>query len=325
MAAIVAIPPPCGYCGALFTLHTWLHMRALKIIGAVLAGLVALVLVAIAAAYLASGRKMSRRHDVTVAAVAIPTDSASIARGEHIAKAISGCADCHAADLGGGLIADAGPMGLLAAPNLTRGSGGLGSQLTDVDFVRAIRYGVRPDGTSLLMMPSAVFAHMTDADLGAVIAYVEHVPPVDRTPPTFTLRIVGRILLALGKLPVLSADLAANQTPEQPVMAEPTAEYGRYLVRIGGCQECHGPALSGGPIPAGPPGAPPAANLTPAGQLGTWTESDFVHLIREGKRPDGSPINEAMPWKVLRGMTDDELQALWLYLRTLPSKQMGAM
>jgi hypothetical protein len=73
---------------------------------------------------------------------------------------------------------------------------------------------------------------------------------------------------------------------------------------------------------AGPPGLPPASNLTPAG-IGAWTEADFVRALREGKRPDGSPLNEFMPWKVFRGMTDAEYHALWLYLRSVPPKPFG--
>ena len=47
-------------------------------------------------------------------------------------------------------------FGTLAAPNLTRGAGGLGSTFTDTDWVRAIRHGIHRDGTSLLIMPSEV-------------------------------------------------------------------------------------------------------------------------------------------------------------------------
>lgn len=72
-----------------------------------------------------------------------------------------------------------------------------------------------------------------------------------------------------------------------------------------------------------PPGTPPAANLTPAG-IGNWTEADFFHAIRTGKRPDGSVLNSFMPWATFRNMTDDELRALWLYVRSLPPAQPAA-
>jgi hypothetical protein len=73
---------------------------------------------------------------------------------------------------------------------------------------------------------------------------------------------------------------------------------------------------------AGPPGLPPASNLTTAG-IGNWTEADFVRALREGTRPDGTVINEFMPWKAFRGMTDAELHAIWLYLRSVPARAFG--
>jgi hypothetical protein len=54
--------------------------------------------------------------------------------------------------------------------------------------------------------------------------------------------------------------------------------------------------------------------------IGAWTEADFVRAMRVGKRPDGSAINTFMPWEIFRGMTDDELNAIWLYLRSVPPR-----
>jgi mono/diheme cytochrome c family protein len=105
------------------------------------------------------------------------------------------------------------------------------------------------------------------------------------------------------------------------VPADTTAAYGKYIADIAGCHGCHGYGLSGGRV-AGPPGLPPASNLTPAG-IGSWTEVDLTRAMREGKRPDGSQLNEFMPWKVFRGMTDAEIHAMWLYLRSVPPKPFG--
>ena len=84
--------------------------------------------------------------------------------------------------------------------------------------------------------------------------------------------------------------------------------HGRYLADVSGC---HGHGLSGRQA-AGPDNLPPAANLTPAG-LGRWTQADFVRAIREGRRPDGSAVNEFMPWRAYGAMTDAELESLSLY------------
>jgi hypothetical protein len=105
------------------------------------------------------------------------------------------------------------------------------------------------------------------------------------------------------------------------VPAGRTVAYGRYLASVAGCHGCHGHGLSGGRV-AGPPGLPPASNLTPAG-IGGWTERDFVRALREGRRRDGSTIDEFMPWRTLGRMTDEELGALWDYLRSVPPKPFG--
>lgn len=58
--------------------------------------------------------------------------------------------------------------------------------------------------------------------------------------------------------------------------------------------------------------------------MGSWTEQDFFAVMREGKRPNGAIINsEFMPWKATMNMSDDEIRALWLYLRTVPPKEVG--
>ena len=288
--------------------------------GIIVGALLLVVVVGAAVMYGVSERKLSKRYDVTPASIAIPTDSAAIERGEYLARAVTTCALCHAEDGGGSLYADMGPMGVIAGPNLTRGRGGIGNDFSDADWVRAIRHGVRRDGTSLIVMPSEVFTHLSDADLGAIIAYLKQLPPVDREVPTTRFGPMGRALLAAGKLNILVAP-KTKEVARASVAPQPTIEYGRYLADISGCHGCHGYGLSGGRV-AGPPGLPPASNLTVTG-LGPWTEQDFVTALREGKRPDGTQLDEFMPWKVYRGMRDLELRALWLYLRSRPARDFG--
>jgi len=180
---------------------------------------------------------------------------------------------------------------------------------------------VKPDGRSLIVMPSEVFTHISQEDMGAVLAYLRSAPPVDRDVPKSGFGPVGRALLAAGKMNILVAGKTPRLTPPLSVPRDPTPAYGKYLADISGCHGCHGYGLSGGRV-AGPPDLPPASNLTPAG-IGSWTEADLVRALREGKRPDGSTLDEFMPWKVFRGMTDAEIHALWLYLSTVPSKPFG--
>jgi hypothetical protein len=100
-----------------------------------------------------------------------------------------------------------------------------------------------------------------------------------------------------------------------------TVEYGHYLADIAGCTDCHGPGLSGGPLAVAPPGAPPASNITRAG-IGAWTRREFERALREGIGSGGRKLNQLMPYRSLR-LTDQELQALWLFVRSVPPKPFG--
>ena len=295
------------------------RVRVLVKIAAALAGIAVAALLGV---YLLSARELGRVYAHPEARITVPSDTASIARGEHLVQAIAACATCHDVDLGGKVYADMGPVGVVAGRNLTRGNGGVGETFTDDDWVRAIRFGIRPDGTSLIMMPSEVYANLSDADLGAAIAYLKQVPPVDRDIPPSRFGLLGRTLIATGKLKILSAPKTHGQATVASVPEERSPAYGRYLAEVSGCAGCHGPGLSGGPI-AGPPGLPPAANLTPSSRLAQWSESDFRGVLREGRKPDGMRLDEFMPWRSYAGMTDLEIGALWDYLRSVPPRPFG--
>jgi mono/diheme cytochrome c family protein len=250
-------------------------------------------------------------------------DSASIARGAHLAQAVGMCVECHGEKLDGQIMID-GPLGTVTARNLTRGTGGIGTLLTDVDYVRAIRHGVSPDGRALMVMPAQDYMHFTDADLAAVIAYVKSVPPADNVVPDSKISMLARALLVAGKLPLYPAERMDHGAPSPaPVPRGGTKEYGEYLAHIA-CKGCHGAAYAGGPVTSGDPSWPPASNLTVSGPTKSWNEGDFVRLMRTGRRPDSVPVNVAMPWKSAGRMTDEELHAVWSYLRALPGRPTGA-
>lgn len=263
--------------------------------------------------YYASGREMSRIYAVSVPSIAIPTDAASIARGKYLVEHVSACAECHEKDLGGKVVIDNFAMGRLVAPNLTSGRGGLGASLSDRDFVRALLHGVRPDGRSVTFMPSADF-RFNEADLGAIIAYVKSVPPVDRELPQMTVGPMARTLGLLVDFPLAPASKIdhANVTFE-PARASKGPGAGSYIIATAGCRSCHGADFAGG---GGPP--PGAANITPVG-IGDWSEQDFLTALREHKRPNGSTISEAMP-RAYGQMTDDDLKKIYAYLKTVPRK-----
>jgi mono/diheme cytochrome c family protein len=285
----------------------------MKRLGVGLGGLVVLLLVAFAVAYGASKRRLDKQWDVSGAALSITRDPAQVARGRHVATAVAKCTECHGQDLGGTVFIDAMPMGVLIAGNLTAGKGGVLPRYTDAQLEAAIRHGVRSDRRGLLIMPSDEFQHLSDEDVAAVIAYLRTVPPVDRELAASRVGPLGHVLLATRQLPVPAENIdhapRTRRVPPQGV----TREYGQYLVSVGGCVGCHTPSLGGGPGHG-----LPTPNITPGGPIGSWTEADWFRAMREGKRPDGSAISPEMPWKAVGMMTDDELRAMWMYLRTVP-------
>jgi cytochrome c553 len=289
--------------------------RALRIARRVLAGVLGLVVIAVALLYAWSTWRLRRHYEVAVAEVNIPTDAAALERGRHLANNVALCSHCHGEDFGGTSFFDGGAMvARLPAPNLTRGRGGLPRDYTDLDWVRAVRHGVAPGGRALIFMPSADYARFSAEDLGAIIAYVKSRPPVDREWPRAAVGPIGRALLVANTselLPVLAVD------HDQPLPAAvPTSDVlarGQQLVSTAGCKGCHTPDLVGG---SGPP--PGASNITPVG-LRSWTEQDFVRALRTGVTPDGRALDPAMP-RAYGLMSDEELHAIWTYLGTAPPK-----
>jgi cytochrome c553 len=295
--------------------------KAVKRIGLGVLGIVVLVAVAGATVYGLSGRHLSRRYSVPDETIPIQADSSTLARGEHFATSISKCVDCHGGNFAGRMFLDAMPFGRFVAPNLTGGKGSRTAGWTDADWVRAVRHGVAPDGRALVFMPSQALREMNATDLGAIIAYVRKAPPVDNELPNSQVGPIGRLAIASNPGRLIAAEAIDHTLPiSSGVAPGATPEYGRYLAVAGGCTFCHGENLAGG-IKEGPPGTPPTANLTPAGRVGGWSEAEFMTALREGRRPDGSIINPFMPWRMTRLMTDEEIQAVYRYLKTVPAKQ----
>jgi len=294
----------------------------LKFLGYVLGALVLAVVILASTVFLRSNAKLKQTFVVQVQAVSVPADAAAIAQGQHIAQT-RGCTECHGADLGGTTVFDNGAMGRADAPNLTRGEGGLPAEFKDEDFVRAIRHGVARDGRGLFLMPSTDYSNFSDADLGALIAFIKSVPPVNRPRGPVALGPVARGLLAFGKIKLAADEI--DHTNVKPAVVTPavTIEYGRYLAT--GCTGCHGPNFSGGKIAIGPPDWPPAANLTPHadGSFAKWTQEQFLTTMRTAKRPDGRELNAAMP-RAFGKLNETELKALWTFLKTLPAAATGA-
>jgi len=280
------------------------------------------IALAIGTVYFVSNARLQKTFHVEPRVVAIPTEAAAIERGRHLAET-RGCNDCHGRDYAGGKVIDDPAMGLVRGPNLTGGRGGRVAQFTDADWVRAIRHGVGPDGRGLFVMPSEEYSHFSDADLGALIAFMKTVAAVDQERVPIQLGPVSRVLLATGKMK-LAADAIDHAKLQPPVVAMgETVEYGRYVAAS--CIGCHGPTFAGGKIDIGPPSWPAAANLTPHadGRLANWTQEEFVQTMRSARRPDGTEFDPVMP-RAFGQMNDTELKALWLFFRSLPALPLGA-
>ena len=296
--------------------------RILKYLLYTLGVLVMLVLLGAGGIVLTTNRALAAKQPLPTHGFEAPSDAASIARGEHLVRALVKCVDCHGEDLGGALMVDDPAIGTLWAPNLTRGKGGLPGDHSDVAYERAIRHGLRMDGGRLLVMPSEEYQRVSDEDLGAVIAYVKSVAPVDREIPLPRLGPLARVLYVAGQFPLFGYDKVTHAEEVVPsVAADTTVAYGKYIGDIG-CAGCHGAGYGGGKIPGTPPEWPATANLTPSG-IGHYTYDGFVNALRTGKRPDGSAIDPMMPIQTTKLMTDVELKATWNYLRSLPPKEFG--
>ena len=299
--------------------------KILKWIGIVLGSLIGLLVLAFVILYVIGTVKWNRvrekDYEVPVQTIIIPTDQASIARGEHIAT-IRMCRYCHTEDLSGqsdevpGLIT-------LSFPNLT--GGGVGATNTDDDWVRAIRHGVGHDGRGLILMPSRVWYYLSDEDLSDLIAYLKSLPPVDNDLPTTALGPLGRVMLVLGQIPpeATQPDVTViDHDGPRPVTAEPgvTVEYGKYLAST--CALCHGSNLNGQTISEGGPDYL-APNLTPGGEVAFWSEEEFMTTLQTGITPNGHQLKDVMPWKYFGQMTNEELKAVWMYLQSLPALPQG--
>ena len=171
------------------------------------------------------------------------------------------------------------------------------------------------------------------------------------------ITVVALSFVALGSLGAQEVKSRATPEYLAPFIlpftkaGDPQVEHGRYLVTLGVCHDCHTPKgpdgrprldrlLSGHPegqppapaVPGaitacltatcftGPWGTSFARNLTPdsATGIGTWTEAYFIEVLRTGIRGNGEPLRPLMPWEWYRQLSDDDLKAIFAYLRTLP-------
>jgi mono/diheme cytochrome c family protein len=269
-----------------------------------------------------------------------PTDSASIAHGRYLANHVAVCMDCHSTrdwtkfsgplaegTLGrGGEVFDQryGFPGSYVSRNIT--PFGIG-HWTDGEVYRAITTGVNKDGKPLFpIMPYPYYASMDSADVLCIIAYLRTLPSAEHTPAASASDFPMNFIVHL---------IPQKAAPQQRPAPTDVLAYGKYLTTISGCAECHTPAENGQIIkgkeftggrdfllPTG--GTVYSANLTPhpTSGIGDWSRERFVqrfYAYRNAQPGVGqNEFNTAMPWTMYAGMTEQDLGAIYAYLKTLP-------
>jgi mono/diheme cytochrome c family protein len=285
------------------------------------AALLAVATTAVVAGQAVAERRMHRKVDVQVPSGSLPGDASALDRGRYL-YASRGCADCHGSDGAGRRFIDDAAL-RVRAPHISPGPGSVTAAYRTDDWVRTIRHGVKPDGSPAMIMPSEDYNRMTDADLGALVAYMRQMPAVDGGGADLQLGLPVRLLYAAGVVQDAAAKIDHTLPPQQPVAEGPTPEHGRYVANM--CLGCHGESLSGGPIAGAPPDWPAAANLTSGagGVMSRYASADaFAAMLKSGRRPDGSAI-AVMPFGSLAALNDVDVRALHAYLQTLEPRATG--
>jgi mono/diheme cytochrome c family protein len=261
-----------------------------------------------------------------------------VERGRYLANAVGGCMFCHSeldwqgsgfpikpgTEGGGRSFADEG-VPFLSAPNLTPDPETGAGAWSDDMLVRAIREGISHDGRSLFpMMPYLQYRYMSDEDVASVVAYLRTLKPLRSTPPPTDVPFpVNRLINGVPD-PVTEPIVAPDRTDQ--------VAYGDYMVRLSVCRECHTPLdaegqvipgmdFAGGFTLIGPFGQVASVNITqaPSG-IPYYTEELFLEMMRTGM-VKARKIHDMMPWSIYREQTDDDLKAIFAYIKTVPPVQ----
>lgn len=252
-------------------------------------------------------------------------------RGTYLMQSIAACGNCHTTQGPEGPVPGMELAGManffeipeftIHTPNITPDpETGIGNW-TDEQIITAIREGRRPDRSMIgPIMPIGLYRNISDTDVRAIVAYVRQVPPVRHEVP----RSVFNIPIPPSYGPPVT------HVPDVP-RDDPLA-YGAYLAGpVGHCIECHTPMSeaghpdfenrlgAGGFVFPGPWGTSVSRNITPTG-LGGYTDEEIKRMITDGVRPDGSKMLPPMPYAYYANMTDEDLDAIVTYLRSLPPR-----
>lgn len=282
--------------------------------------------------------KISKAQDIKINAT-----PEMLKRGEYLFNSVCGCVDCHSArdytKFAGPLIPgtvgkggfeyneDMGLPGKFYAKNITPSAL---KNWSDGEILRAITEGVNKDGKSLFpIMPYLSYGKMNKDDVYSIIAYLKTLQPIENyvpeSKPNFPMNLIIRTMPQKSDYQSL---------PEK----SNTKEYGKYLLNIAGCSDCHTPQVKGeflmdkylaggqeykflGSIIIRP------SNITPDLQtgIGSWSKENFIEKFRSFSKDKYNPpeikqgdFNTFMGWTFYAEMTDDDLSAIYDYLMSVP-------
>lgn len=265
-----------------------------------------------------------------------------VARGEYLFN-LGGCDVCHsehdetklyrptlASRRGAGQVFPSGGDIIPKVPNITPDvETGIGAW-TDGEKIRAIREGIRRDGSAMFpMMPYEKFRKMSDEDVEALVAFLNTLPPVRQKISRTDLPLPLRLMMKSQPRPVTAP--VPTPSRSKPVV------YGEYLATIGICSVCHTPfqggsydltkRFAGGRRFSFGKHVVVSANITPDRNtgIGNWTREYFRDRFYRHNEWDTVPVPAVtperfsiMPWLHLRKLRSDDLDALYEYLMAVP-------
>ncbi|WP_147373892.1 c-type cytochrome [Massilia cavernae] len=267
-------------------------------------------------------------------AAAAPPSAATLERGRYLMDGVVACANCHMArGPRGEYLADKGMSGGMPfddkmfkayAPNVTQDRETGVGKWTDAQLVKAIREGVRPDGSLIgPPMPVEFYRHLSDDDVNAIVAVLRTEPAVRNAVPKSTFNF-----------PMPPSWGPPVKKVKAPSRAH-KVKYGEYLSTIGHCMECHtqrdqkgmlvtASLGSGGRSFPGPWGDSVSRNLTPhESGLKGWTDAQISKAVRGGVDRNGQPYKPPMAFQHYKNIDDADMAALTAYLRSLPPRPFG--
>jgi mono/diheme cytochrome c family protein len=250
-----------------------------------------------------------------------------LARGRYLTQGLLGCEDCHSPrdwtrhgapmpagmELAGQTLLLPGFPGRVAAPNLTPDRETGSGDWSDDQLARAIREGIKHDETTLFpIMPYTAYRQLSDEDLASVIVYLRSLPAVRNSLPPTKINFPVNYIVRGVPQPVTEQVHGPNPVDE--------LARGKYLTRLG-CG-CHSPTeklgYGGGEVLNGPWGNVTSPNISPdPSGISYYTEATFITAMRTGY-VGARELNPIMPYGDFKNLADDDLKAIFAYLRSVP-------